>query len=178
MSVNTFSKRTEIDLRSIQLRSILVWTAPKVDLKLDTTVAQGGWNLTPCPHVSVFVWKRNLSYPFFRNKSTSTRDRTGKRRFRKVPLWRPSSKSAVFGDRFIVYVSGRKAIPSKKSCVFKKIRTDVWTWPHLTGLTHFPCEHGMNAWLACIHAWGCLYAILNRSGSRIFFKEGVDTSRI
>ena len=29
MSVNTFSKRTEIDLRSIQLRSILVWTAPK-----------------------------------------------------------------------------------------------------------------------------------------------------
>ena len=25
MSVNTFSKRTEIDLRSIQLRSILVW---------------------------------------------------------------------------------------------------------------------------------------------------------
>ena len=28
MSVNTFSKRTEIDLRSIQLRSILVWTAP------------------------------------------------------------------------------------------------------------------------------------------------------
>ena len=32
MSVNTFSKRTEIDLRSIQLRSILVWTAPS---KLD-----------------------------------------------------------------------------------------------------------------------------------------------
>ena len=30
MSVNTFSKRTEIDLRSIQLRSILVWTAPEV----------------------------------------------------------------------------------------------------------------------------------------------------
>ena len=29
MSGNTFSKRTEIDLRSIQLRSILVWTAPK-----------------------------------------------------------------------------------------------------------------------------------------------------
>ena len=28
MSVNTFSKRTEIDLRSIQLRSILVWMAP------------------------------------------------------------------------------------------------------------------------------------------------------
>ena len=28
----------------------------------------------------------------------------GKRRFRKVPLWRPSSKSSVFGDRFIVYV--------------------------------------------------------------------------
>ena len=32
MSVNTFSKRTEADLRSIQLRSILVWTAPKIDL--------------------------------------------------------------------------------------------------------------------------------------------------
>ena len=30
MSVNTFSKRTEIDLRSIQLRSILVWTAPNL----------------------------------------------------------------------------------------------------------------------------------------------------
>ena len=28
MSVNTFSKRTEIDLRSIQLRAILVWMAP------------------------------------------------------------------------------------------------------------------------------------------------------
>ena len=30
--------------------------------------------------------------------------RTGKRRFRKVPLWRPSSKISVFGDRFIVYL--------------------------------------------------------------------------
>ena len=35
MSMNTFSKRTEIDLRSIQLRSILVWKAPQISFDLD-----------------------------------------------------------------------------------------------------------------------------------------------
>ena len=34
MSVNTFSKRTEIDLRSIQLRSILVRIAPCLETTL------------------------------------------------------------------------------------------------------------------------------------------------
>ena len=34
MSVNTFSKRTEIDLRSIQLRSILVWMAPNLSFEM------------------------------------------------------------------------------------------------------------------------------------------------
>ena len=37
-------------------------------------------------------------------KKICVHTRTGKWRFPKVPLWRSSSKSSVFGDRFIVYV--------------------------------------------------------------------------
>ena len=76
----------------------------------------------PCPHVSVFVWKRNFFLSVF--KKTHVHTRTGKRRFPKVPLWRPSSKSSVFGDRFIIYMwmEGQSV---KKSCVFKNIRIRV-----------------------------------------------------
>ena len=37
-------------------------------------------------------------------KKIRVHTRTGKRRFRKVPLGRPSSKSFVSGDRPVVYV--------------------------------------------------------------------------
>ena len=52
-------------------------------------------------------------------KKIHVHTRTGKRRFPKVPLWRPSSKSSVFGDCFIVYVwtegQSKKVAFSKKS---------------------------------------------------------------
>ena len=41
-------------------------------------------------------------------KKINVHTRTGKRRFPKVPFWRASSKSFVFGDRFIVYVRFQK----------------------------------------------------------------------
>ena len=53
------------------------------------------------------------TYPFsFENatffirvfKKIHVHTRTGRRRFRKVAVWRLSSKNSVFGDRFIVYV--------------------------------------------------------------------------
>ena len=52
-------------------------------------------------------------------KKIRVHTRTEKRRFRKVPLWRPSSKSHFFGDRFIVYVwtegqSVKKKVPFSK----------------------------------------------------------------
>ena len=42
MSVNTFSKQTEIILRSIRLRSILVWTAPNAGLTLANDFTRHG----------------------------------------------------------------------------------------------------------------------------------------
>ena len=59
----------------------------------------------PCPHVSVFVWKRNFFYPFLK-RSVSTR----------------AQENGVFISSF---TCGQKAQSVKKSCVFKNIRIRV-----------------------------------------------------
>ena len=61
-----------------------------------------------CPHVSVFVWKRNFFLSVFKKNHVHTR--TGKRRFRKDPLWRPSSKS----NKSVKPIRKRKVAFSKK----------------------------------------------------------------
>ena len=64
MSVNTFSKRTEIDLRSIQLRSILVWTAPKWVWTLSQSEPGSIWDRIQI--VCLFVRAAGIPRPFMK----------------------------------------------------------------------------------------------------------------
>ena len=69
----------------------------------------------PCPHVSVFVWKRNFFYPFLKRSASTREQENGV--FEKLH----------FGDR--LRVDGRPI--RKKKVAFSKISRYVWTWPKL-----------------------------------------------